>query len=88
MKPKIKMYGLSSCAHCKDMRMYLKERGADFEWTYLDLLTGDERSNTMRELRKHNPECTFPTIVIGDTVIAGFKKDKIDACLDDAPDHP
>lgn len=82
MKPKIKMYGLTSCAHCKDMRLYLKERGVDFEWTYVDLLTGDERSETMRELRDLNPECTFPTVVIGETVIAGFKKDKIEALLD------
>jgi glutaredoxin-like protein NrdH len=83
MSAGIKLYGLMSCAHCRDMREFLVERSVPFHCVYLDLLIGDERSDTLRELRKINPEVTFPTIVIGDRVIVGFKKDQIENALTD-----
>lgn len=78
---KIKLYGLLSCAHCREAREYLLGQGVEFDYVYLDLLVGDEKSDTMRELRKINPEVTFPTILIGDNIIVGFKKDQIDEAL-------
>jgi len=44
-------------------------------------LLGEEKGDAMRELRKINPEVTFPTILIGDKVIVGFKKDRIAEAL-------
>jgi glutaredoxin-like protein NrdH len=81
MSAGIKLYGLMSCAHCREMREFLVERSIPFNCVYLDLLIGDERSDTLRELRNINAEVTFPTMVIGDRVIVGFKKDQIESAL-------
>ncbi len=78
---KIKLYGLLSCPHCRQAREFLTEQGVEFDYVYLDLLLGEEKSGTMRELRKINPEVTFPTLLIGDKVIVGFKKDRIAEAL-------
>jgi hypothetical protein len=40
----------------------------------VDLLTGDERKALLDEIRKFNPACSFPTILIGDSVIVGFNE--------------
>ncbi len=34
------------------------------------------------EVRKLNPDCSFPTICIGDTIIVGFNEEKLRKALD------
>ena len=51
----------------------------DFE--DVDLLEGEERKAILEDVRKWNPKCSFPTIVIGDKVIAGFKENEIKEAL-------
>jgi len=51
MELEIKVYGLLSCPHCKATREFLKERGVEFETVFVDLLTGDEKSEALKELR-------------------------------------
>lgn len=75
------LYGLQTCSHCKALRKWLTERGAPFRTVYVDLLVGDERNDTMRHLRRINPTVSFPTLVVGDTTIVGFKKEEIEAAL-------
>lgn len=70
-----------TCSHCKDTKRFLSENGVSFELVNFDLLVGDERSEALQELKKVNPLCTFPTIVVGDKVIVGFKKDELKAAL-------
>jgi glutaredoxin len=81
MRQNVTLYGLMSCAHCKEVRELLMDRNIPFETIYIDLLTGDERSDNLRELRRINPEVTFPTLVIGTRVIIGFKKEEIERAL-------
>jgi len=45
------------------------------------LLTGAERAAVLEEVKKVNPRCSFPTIMIGDTVIVGFKEGEIRKAL-------
>jgi len=45
------------------------------------MLLGEDRSETLRQLRRINPGVSFPTLVMGDTIIIGFKKDDIDDAL-------
>ena len=45
------------------------------------MLEGEERKAILEDVRKWNPKCSFPTIVIGDKVIAGFKEDEIKEAL-------
>ncbi len=81
MPRNVTLYGLMSCAHCKELRELLTDRNIPFETVYIDLLTGDERSDTLRELRRINPEVTFPTLVVGEEIIVGFKKEEIERAL-------
>ena len=47
----------------------------------MDLLRGQERSDAIEDIKMINPECTFPTIIIGDAVIVGYKEDEIREAL-------
>ena len=59
MKRMIKLYGLSSCSHCKSLRNFLIDSDVEFDWTYVDMLVGEERNQTMKELKAFNPSCSF-----------------------------
>ena len=80
-KPHVKMFTLSTCHHCKAAKKFMAECGADFEFTDVDLLTGAEREAALAEVRRYNPECSFPTIVIGNQVIVGNDQEKIRKAL-------
>jgi hypothetical protein len=47
----------------------------------VDLLSWSERAAALEEVRKLNPLCSFPTILIGDTVVVGNREDKIREAL-------
>jgi glutaredoxin len=80
-KPRVKMYTLSTCHHCKAAKSFLTGCGIAFEFTDVDLLTGAEREAILTEVRRYNPECSFPTILIGDQVIVGNDEAKIRKAL-------
>ncbi len=77
----IKIYSLSTCSHCKATKRFLGECGIQFDFTDVDLLSGEERQRILEEVRKFNPRCSFPTIIIGDRVIVGHKEDEIKEAL-------
>ncbi len=68
------LYSLQSCSHCKDTKQYLEQLNISFKTIYVDMLLGDERGETLRQLRRINPGVSFPTLVIGNKAIIGFKK--------------
>ena len=81
-KGKIMLYALSTCGWCKKTKELLDSLGVEYFYTYVDLLEGDDSSNTMEELKHWNPKCSFPTLVINDkSCIVGFKEDKIKEVL-------
>jgi glutaredoxin-like protein NrdH len=45
------------------------------------LLDGEERVAILEDIRQWNPKCTFPTIIIGDTVVIGYREDEIREAL-------
>jgi hypothetical protein len=47
----------------------------------VDITQGEERKAILDDIRKVNPKCSFPTIIIGDKVIVGFKEDEIKEAL-------
>lgn len=77
----MKMYTLSTCSHCKAAKKLMNDLGVKYEYTDVDLLSWGERKAAMEEVKKINPMCSFPTIVIGDTVIVGDREDKIKEAL-------
>jgi glutaredoxin-like protein NrdH len=81
MKTPVKIYTLSTCSHCKATKRFLDECKVQYQFTDVDLLTGDEREAIIEEVKKINEKCTFPTIIIGDKVIVGFNEQEIRSIL-------
>ncbi len=52
-----------------------------YEFVDVDLLEGEERKAIIEDIKKLNPRCSFPTIIIGEEVIVGFKETKIKEAL-------
>jgi glutaredoxin len=72
---KVKLYALSTCAWCKKTKRFLDDHNVDYEYEYVDLLSGDEKARLMAEMERWNPRRTFPTIVVDDQeVIVGFRE--------------
>ena len=81
MQPPVKMYTLSTCSDCKSVKKLLNDCAVKYEFTDVDMLTGNERAAIMEDIKKLNPHCSFPTIVIGDKVIVGFNEKAIREAL-------
>jgi len=81
MPPKIKVYTLSTCSHCRNAKKFLNENNVPYEFTEVDMLESSERSAVIEEVKKINPRCTFPTIAVGDQVIVGFNENELRKAL-------
>ena len=81
MAAKVKMFTLSTCSHCKATKKFMQDNGIPFDCVDVDLLQGDDRENILREVEKYNPQRSFPTIIIGDTIIIGFRESDIKGAL-------
>jgi glutaredoxin-like protein NrdH len=77
----VKIYTLSTCSHCKATKEFLNECNVRYDFTDVDILQGDDRKAVLDDIRKINPKCSFPTIIIGEKVIIGFKEDEIKEAL-------
>lgn len=80
-QPNVMIYTLSTCSHCKATKKLLNECEVRYDFTDVDLLQGEERQAILEEVRKLNPNCSFPTLVIGDKVIVGYKEQEIKEAL-------
>ena len=76
-KGKIMLYALSTCGWCRKTKELLNELGVEYEYIYVDLLEDEDEDTAMDEVKKWNPRLSFPTLVIGDRCIVGFKEDEI-----------
>ena len=77
-KGNVVLYALSTCGWCKKTRMLLEELGVEYNYVYVDLTEGEERSKVIEDVQKWNPQVSFPTVVINNKdVIVGFKEDEI-----------
>jgi glutaredoxin len=81
MPPKVKIFTLSSCSHCKATKKFLNDNGISFDFIDVDQVQGTQRENILKEVVKYNPQRSFPTIIIGDKIIVGFKEDDIREAL-------
>jgi glutaredoxin-like protein NrdH len=81
MNQSVKMYSLSTCGHCKATKKLLNDCEVAYEFTDVDLLEGEERAAILEDVKRWNPNCSFPTIIIGDKVIVGYKEREIREAL-------
>ena len=47
----------------------------------MDRLDSDQRKDTLEEVKQYNERLSFPTTVIGDEIIVGYKADRIKKAL-------
>jgi glutaredoxin-like protein NrdH len=81
MAAKVKMFTLSTCSHCKATKKFMQDNGIPFDCVDIDLLQGADRENILKEVEKYNPQRSFPTIIIGDNIIIGFREKDIREAL-------
>jgi glutaredoxin-like protein NrdH len=79
--PPVKIYSLSTCSHCKSTKKMLSDCTIHYDFVDVDTLEGEERAAILEDVKKFNPKCSFPTIIIGNTVIVGFKEKEIKEAL-------
>ena len=77
----VKVYSLSTCSHCKATKKFLAECTVKYDFVDVDTLDGEERAAIVEDVKKLNPKCSFPTIIIGEKVIVGYKEDEIKEAL-------
>ena len=80
-KPDVKIFSLTTCSHCRATKKFLSDCTIKYEFVDVDLLKGDERKAIIEDVKKFNPRCSFPTIIIGEKVIVGFKEAEIKEAL-------
>jgi len=76
-QPEIRLLTLSTCFFCSTLKRQLKEAGFQYSFTDLDLLPESERDEQMEELRKFNPEESFPITIIDNVAIVGYQEERI-----------
>jgi ferredoxin-thioredoxin reductase catalytic subunit/glutaredoxin len=74
---KILLYSLTTCGFCQAIKKMLEDLGVKHHCIQVDELSGEEKKSVLRDLRKVNPKCSFPTVVIEDAVIVGYKIQEI-----------
>jgi glutaredoxin-like protein NrdH len=72
--PEVFVYALSTCGHCRNTKKLLDANNVKYDFVDVDLLPRDELKKTLDDVRKVNPQAAFPTIVIGDKVIVGYRE--------------
>lgn len=76
-QPKVFLYALSTCGHCKNTKKLLDANDVEYDFIDVDLLPKDEMAKVLEDVRKVNPQTAFPTLVIGDKVIVGYREVEI-----------
>lgn len=74
----VKLYALSTCGWCRKTKALLDENDVEYDLVYVDLLEKEEKDQVLEVVRKWNPRCSFPTMVVDDREsVAGYKEDRI-----------
>jgi len=77
---KVKLYTLSTCAVCHQVERFFEEHGIAYEQIVVDELDSGEQWLVSKELKKHNPQATYPTVVV-EEVIKGFDEERLKEAL-------
>jgi glutaredoxin-like protein NrdH len=77
-KGRVILYALSTCQWCKKVRELLRELNIDYYYVDVDLASENDQEEIMEEIKKYNPACSFPTLILDDNdSIIGFNEEKI-----------
>jgi glutaredoxin-like protein NrdH len=74
----IMLYALSTCGWCRKTKRLLNNLGLEYYYVDVDLLGEEEKDQAMKSVRLHNPQGSFPTMVIDEKkCIVGYDEDRI-----------
>ena len=79
--PQIKVFALSTCPYCHQARAFLDESGVAYDVVEVDKLTGQERADAIEEVKRLSNGTSFPVIVVGDEVVIGYNKTRIEQLI-------
>ncbi len=81
-KGKLLIYTLSTCIWCKKTKAFLDSLGVSYDYVEVDVLSSEEKESTLTEIKRFNPQCSFPTLVVNDKeCIIGYNESKIKETL-------
>jgi glutaredoxin len=77
-KGKIVLYTLSTCMWCRMAKTLLKDMGVGYEYIDVDTLAAEEKDAVKKEIKKWNPDGSYPTMVINEKEsVSGFDEAEI-----------
>jgi glutaredoxin 3 len=68
----VKVYSATWCPYCNKLKKFLAENGISASITEVDKLPNAERERAQAEMRRLTGRVSYPTVVIGDSAVAGF----------------
>jgi glutaredoxin len=78
----VALFTLSTCIWCKKTKALLQEMAVSYRFVDVDLLESAQREKALEELKRFNPLCSFPSLVVNNsTCIVGFDEKKIKEAL-------
>lgn len=75
-QPIIKIYSTPTCPYCVNLKQYLTEKGFQYE----DINVAEDKKAAQEMIDKTN-QMGVPVAEIGDQIVIGFDKAKIDQLL-------
>lgn len=76
------LYTLSTCGWCSKMKRWLDEAGLAYSYVDVDLVPSGEKDGVMDDVRRWNPQCTFPTVIVNSRdCFSGFRPEKLQQLL-------
>ena len=76
-QPVIRLVTLSTCFFCTTVKRMFDNEGLDYTYTDLDLLPEEEQNAQLSQIRKFNPEESFPVVIIDNIAIVGYQEERI-----------
>jgi glutaredoxin-like protein NrdH len=77
-KGRIVLYTLSTCMWCRMAKNLLNDLGVSYEYVDVDTLPAEEKDAVKKEIKKWNPDGSYPTMVIREKeCVSGFDETEI-----------
>ena len=73
----VRLFTLSTCGHCKNVKKLMKELGMTYRFIDVDLSPRQVKKEITLFLRENNLPISFPVIIIDNEIIIGNHEKKI-----------
>jgi glutaredoxin len=82
-KHKVLMYTLSTCAWCKMVKRFLKNKNVEYEYVDVDLCNDDDSEKIRNDILDRGGRLSYPVIIIDDKkLMNGFYEDRLRVALE------